>query len=162
MVPCRGVELSALATKRASCGELLEFLRELPTQDECILWPYGKDTGGYGIVKYMGKYQSAHRASFYMYNGCSPRVVRHTCDTPACVNPKHLLAGSYSDNLTDMYARGRDKHFTKLTDADVEYIINANVPGKKGNTRELAIQFNVSVGYIRGLSRGAVCRSTVV
>lgn len=32
----------------------------------------------------------------------------HTCDTPACVNPDHLLVGTQKDNIYDMMSKGRN------------------------------------------------------
>jgi hypothetical protein len=44
----------------------------------------------------------------------SAPVIMHTCDNPHCCNPRHLRAGSYADNIQDMYAKGRNS----LTSAD--------------------------------------------
>lgn len=35
-------------------------------------------------------------------------IVRHTCDNPKCINPNHLLVGTYKDNCRDMFDRHRD------------------------------------------------------
>jgi hypothetical protein len=35
-------------------------------------------------------------------------IVMHTCDTPLCVRPDHLVAGSHADNVADMVAKRRD------------------------------------------------------
>ncbi len=35
-------------------------------------------------------------------------VVRHTCDNPKCVNPKHLLVGTQLENANDARMRGRN------------------------------------------------------
>lgn len=31
----------------------------------------------------------------------------HTCDNPSCVNPEHLVAGTYLDNLNDARRKER-------------------------------------------------------
>jgi hypothetical protein len=35
--------------------------------------------------------------------------VLHTCDNDMCWNLNHLWIGSYSDNMVDMYAKGRHR-----------------------------------------------------
>ena len=40
-------------------------------------------------------------------NGFEPDVVRHTCDEPACVNPKHLIKGTQKENVRDAIERNR-------------------------------------------------------
>lgn len=34
-------------------------------------------------------------------------VVMHSCDTPACIEPKHLKLGTVADNNRDMAQKGR-------------------------------------------------------
>jgi ribosomal protein S14 len=40
---------------------------------------------------------------------------RHRCDTPACVNPNHLLTGTRLDNVRDALSRGRMSYQKKTT-----------------------------------------------
>lgn len=44
---------------------------------------------------------------FELVNGYYPEIVRHTCDTPLCINPDHLVEGSPLDNVSDRVQRGR-------------------------------------------------------
>jgi hypothetical protein len=55
-----------------------------------------------------------HRLAWEWWNGEAlpdGMLVRHTCDTPGCFNPHHLLAGSHSTNAQDMLDRGRDNRW---------------------------------------------------
>ncbi len=66
----------------------------------------------YGVRQLEGKQVCAHRAAYVLAHGlCMAdihgQVVRHTCDNPPCVNPEHLVLGSHSDNMKDMWERGR-------------------------------------------------------
>ena len=51
----------------------------------------------------------AHRISYILAHGTvSPTdVVMHICDTPLCVNPDHLRAGTQGDNMRDAARKGR-------------------------------------------------------
>lgn len=75
----------------------------------------------------------AHRVSFELAGGVfTPgQCCLHRCDTPQCVNPAHLFAGSRQDNVTDMHAKGRarkrglrgeEANGAKLTEIDVRLI----------------------------------------
>lgn len=81
-------------------------------EDGCWLWTGCKDWAGYGVFSYALKRVSAHRMVWKIANGDIPSgmVIRHKCDNPGCVNPKHLELGTYRDNSLDMIARGRTRH----------------------------------------------------
>lgn len=74
----------------------------------CWLW-IGDKRNGYGSVWVNGRRDYAHRAIYTEFVAPIPAglVVRHSCDTRACVNPTHLLIGTQADNLHDMAERGR-------------------------------------------------------
>lgn len=76
----------------------------------CWLWTlcYGND--GYGQIKYNRKTNRAHRVSYAAFISPIPSgmVVCHSCDTPACVNPKHLWVGTVKENNDDKLNKKRD------------------------------------------------------
>ena len=74
----------------------------------------------------------------------------HTCDNPGCVNPAHLFVGSQSDNIRDMYNKGRgvdnsgEKNgLSKLTDVQVNEI-RERYTGKYGEQTALAKEYGVT------------------
>ena len=73
-------------------------------EDSCTLWQGAKNKAGYGITWFKNKWAYAHRA---VVNATKGEVVRHTCDNPSCVNPKHLVIGSHKDNSMDMVEKQR-------------------------------------------------------
>lgn len=81
-----------------------------PSKTGCLLWvgclheaarPYGK----FG----RGKERRAHRIAWTLKNGPIKKGlhVLHRCDTPQCVNVKHLFLGTHQQNMADRKAKGR-------------------------------------------------------
>lgn len=87
----------------------------------CWLWTgnrRGRLGQEYGSVWFRGKHESAHRVSWIKRYGEIPKTIEgadsrgtcvlHKCDTPLCVNPKHLFLGTNKDNMQDKVAKKRD------------------------------------------------------
>lgn len=72
----------------------------------CLLWLGSVNHKGYG------KYgpDGAHRLAYADFVGPIPEglFVLHHCDTPPCVQPRHLYAGTALDNMRDRLDRGRN------------------------------------------------------
>lgn len=83
--------------------------QSLPMPNGCRIWQGSKNQHGYGMCKVGSKSSRAHRALHFYYNPQADKahVVMHTCDTPACVNPAHLKAGTVQENVLDMHTKGR-------------------------------------------------------
>lgn len=108
----------------------------------------------YGIIGYdRGRNILAHRAAYLLEYGSIPEgeMVLHKCNNPACVNPKHLYAGTGTDNLNDAIRcgaklTGEKCSFAKLTNAQVVEIrkrVEAGAVQKK-----LAVEYGVSRSQI--------------
>lgn len=118
----------------------------------CWLWQRSTAGNGYGQSSYTGTTERlVHRLAFKAFIGEIPKglIVRHTCDTPQCCNPKHLQVGTQQDNVNDMVERGRaaygeKAHTTKLTWDTVRAIRSSSE-----SVRVLADTFNVSARQIR-------------
>lgn len=127
--------------------------------DECWLWTAGKFSRGYGAVRWGQKTWASHRVAYEAANGrgsASGFVVRHKCDTPACVNPGHLEIGTQADNIRDKMERGRHKTpkgssngLSKLTENDVVAIRAEYVRGSANhNQLALAKKYGVASSLI--------------
>lgn len=77
--------------------------------DECWPWQGKHGPSGHGQFSINNVHYGASRVAFYWDNHRWPvgGEVRHTCDNPLCVNPRHLIEGTQADNLQDMVSRGR-------------------------------------------------------
>jgi hypothetical protein len=133
-------------------------------QTGCWLWIGNKNKGGYGYFDLAdlsrdkrSKRLLAHRISGMLFWGViGDRVLLHTCDNPACVNPFHLKSGSQHENMLDKVLKGRarggiyygEEHpHTTLTNTQVLQIRTFFADGN-WTVKELAIKFGTSKATI--------------
>jgi len=110
----RGVRLST-GENRSYEGKFWERVYLLG-EDDCWPWLGSFNRQGYGHLMVKGSMVSAHRLSWQMIFGNPPKnkpCILHRCDNPTCVNPKHLYAGTYSENAVDCVRRGRHPNKNK-------------------------------------------------
>jgi hypothetical protein len=142
-----------------SLGE--RFVDKINKTNGCWYWTGAKTPKGYGKIVVNGKTVYAHRLSWVLY--CGPALediesllILHKCDTPSCVNPKHLFVGTHSDNAQDAANKGRNPMQTnperlegerngeaKLTEEQIVLIIKEYIPGIVRQV-DLASKYNVS------------------
>lgn len=83
----------------------------------CWLWTGAVSRGraNYGSLGYHGKSERAHRVSYKEFVGTIPAGlhVLHACDTPLCINPRHLFLGTHKENMQDKIKKGRDHNLVK-------------------------------------------------
>jgi len=81
--------------------------------DEANCWEWQRtcNDDGYGQLRVAGRMVYAHRLAFELGVGPVPSGMKvlHRCDNPACINPKHLFAGTQSDNMRDCFLKGRSR-----------------------------------------------------
>ncbi len=143
------------------------FWSKVNKTDSCWEWTAGTDTGGYGSIWVCGKPEQAHRVAYVLTYGAIPDGlwVLHNCpggDNRACVRPDHLFLGTHTDNMIDMWAKGRGKinppwgeshPFAKLTEAQVMEIRARYEQG--GITQScLASEFGISQTHVKDIVKG--------
>jgi len=128
-----------------------------PLDSDCWIWNGRRNPHGYGVLFTF----RAHRISYEIVHGGIPDdlLVRHQCHVRACVNPGHLLVGTYADNAADTraaqrYRYGEANPSAKLTDAQVAEIRDLAATTSMLH-KDIAKQYGVSQTLVSGILRGA-------
>lgn len=155
----------------ASMPKLLDRIEYKVDGNGCwIVTSHKARAAGYPRFKHRGKLESGHRIVYEEENGPIPEgiLVRHICDNRECINPDHLLLGTYKDNFEDMRERkgiehlggytppvhkGEDNIFCKLTEPTVKEI-KTLLREKKYTHAKIAKIFGVSRSTISDINQG--------
>lgn len=145
-------------------GEPKEFFKQLLNrrgEEECIIWPFSKNSNGYGTIGLKGQAKEVHRLVCIEING-KPNgnlVSRHLCGMGkfGCVNPDHLQWGTYKQNAADCrdhgtHLQGTQKPTCVLEEEQVLEIYNRAVNGE--SMVSLAKEFKVAETTISGIKHG--------
>lgn len=140
------------------------------SDDACWPWTGGTTSGGYGVFTWhsIGQQKeqtTAHRAAYKLFVNpalSDDLVVRHKCDNPICVNPKHLTDGTQQQNIQDMLDRGRqadnaglmagEKHPRARLTKEQAMAIKSDT---KSRTTDLAKKYAVSTALISRIRNGS-------
>lgn len=108
------------------------------------------DANGRARINYGGKARYASRVLLSLI--CPPptptSLALHSCDNPACVNPKHLRWGTYKDNACDREARRPGGGRKRVSPEQVKLI---HALYASGHTQQ-------QIGARLGISQVSVCR----
>ena len=152
--------------KKAPNGEPERFYREVVlawTSDECLLWPYARESGGYGQMRLPNKIVGlVHRRACEDVNGPPPspsHEAAHSCGSGhlGCCNPGHLRWATRMENMADAVAhgtmaRGRGTGSRKLDALKVAGIRNRLAAGVP--QRQIAAEFGISHVMVGLIKRG--------
>ena len=139
---------------RVSDGVPIEHLRAVlrgRSSEGCVIWPYGRDSDGYGQIWIDGRPHRVHRIVCEEINGApaTPELqAAHSCGNGhlGCCNPSHLRWATPAENQADRLVHG------------TSYRGRRNGPSKLARTR--AVLDESAVRVIRQkLADGNSCRS---
>jgi len=138
--------------------DLQRFWKYVSKTDGCWLWTAALNTYGYGCFWWNKKQHQSHRVSWYIKHGVdSNKLLLHSCDNPACVNPEHLREGTQADNMKDKVKRrrqalGEKNGNCRLTEKDVLDILSRHKAGD--SIRGLGREYGVSKTAISHILKG--------
>lgn len=154
---------TATRTHRPRRSEvLIELERMLKVEtDDCLLWPFGRSSNGYGLAKLPGqRTRTVHRIALERRVGpptaSSPHAA-HSCRNRHCLNYRHLRWASVSENQQDRAAhgtsnRGERQWQSKLTRDDVREI--RRLLSKGESLSRIGRRFGVSPVTVHGIKSG--------
>lgn len=141
----------------------------------CWIWIAGTDKDGYGkfgttntnsrSYSETGECRS-HRISWVLAHGPIPdgKFVCHKCDTPGCVNPRHLWLGTIKSNAEDRVDKGRGRRMdgqhnpnSKLTPAIIRRIRKASSSGVRRTA--IASLYSIHPMHVSLITRRKIWRS---
>jgi hypothetical protein len=96
----------------------------------------------------------AHRKSYEEAYGPVPKglLVLHHCDRKICIEPRHLYAGTYKQNMGDCIRRGRFVPSNlRHSDETIEAVRKAT-----GRQVDIARRFGMTNGYVSQIKNNKV------
>jgi DNA-directed RNA polymerase specialized sigma24 family protein len=121
----------------------------------CWLWTAARFENGYGAFRLNNKQRRAHIVSYeWLVGPTNGLQVCHSCDVKHCVRPEHLFLGTQSDNIIDMFQKGRQRerrgeisNWAKLTEDEVREIRRLYADDGLFQ-REIADMFDITQGAV--------------
>lgn len=120
--------------------------------------------GGYHQIRKWGRLNYVHRLAYGETHGMAvdeiPALIRHTCNNPRCINPRHLKPGTHQDNADDRVKAGRSAKALpgkRCLPAEMEATIRARFAiHQQHSASAMANEFGVPVWMIyRAIHREA-------
>jgi hypothetical protein len=132
-------------------------------EGDCIVSTgHSLNSDGYPQFCRNGKRRLIGRVVLFRRYGPQPSSIcmRHTCDNRRCINPNHIIPGSFGDNNRDREARGRGNPprgercaASKLTEKQVREIQKLSRDGIILQ-REIAELFGLYQGTVSRITNG--------
>ena len=139
--------------KKSAARTFLEEVVFTYEGDECLVWPYGKNSAGYGSLPD----GLVTRMACEIENGPPPtdkHQAAHTCGKghEGCCARKHLVWKTHKENHADRKLHGTNlPGNTRLTEREIEY---AKQMKGKMTQQKIADELKVSRGHVGLILQG--------
>jgi hypothetical protein len=149
------------STAKGAARAFLKAYSDWHDTNGCLIWPFARNRGGYGLISIGGKCCVASREMCRIAHGepQSPEMeAAHICGLghTGCVNPNHLRWATSKENSADTLAAGRtvrgERHkLSKLTESEVRAIRTecAHLSGMA-----VARKFGIAESTVRAIRNG--------
>lgn len=147
---------------RTKFGDPAKFLHGVVFQhsgNDCLIWPYGRTTGGYAQIRVGKSKQYVHRMVCERTRGPAPSAqheAAHDCGrgSEGCVNQEHVFWKLHTENEADKvthgtHNRGERHNMAKLTETDV-----AKIKQMPGMQKDIGLLFGLTQSAVSNIKRG--------
>lgn len=152
-------------------GAAKRFIENAATEttDECIIYPFYRNSEGYGWMRYGDGNKGSHVVVAMLAHGPKPTPKHEACHTcgnghNGCVNPRHIYWGLRSDNVRDAYRHGtafggkhspfgQAAHAAKYSDELIAHVKAALQSGE--TTTSVSRRTGISQSHISRIKHGA-------
>ena len=95
--------------------EIEKFLSAIRRDSSCWYSTLNHGRDGYPRIWIGGKSRRASHVAYVVANGDFPpnKLLMHSCDNRACINPAHLAVATDKENIIDRDSKGRNANKAK-------------------------------------------------
>ncbi len=135
------------------------FAKVAVRENGCHEWTGCLMPNGYGQIHRDGKTAYAHRVAYEIAYGSTDAYVLHKCDNRKCVNPSHLFAGSFTENMADMVTKGRQARGDRNGRRKLSSVEVQQIRSEIGLHREIATKYGVTPSLVSMIRSGRIWRN---
>lgn len=129
--------------------------------DACWLWLGSLHGKGYGHFRIGKQIEKAHRVALSLHTGLDLRgdwQGCHTCDTPRCCNPAHIVPADNDWNLSDRQAKRRHAHGMRHSRATLTDDLVLAIRSASGTYPQIAARFGTTKSIVGAIKTGRTWR----
>lgn len=143
-------------------GEPLKYLETVVIPyavDDCLMWPYARDSNGYGQVRIGGKAQYVTRVVCERVHGDPPssrHQAAHSCGNghEGCCSPRHLRWATVRENRADKKVHGTFKRPPIKPTLTPDQVRQIRALRGRYTQRQIAVMFGVTHCTVGAIHRG--------